>query len=70
MGIDSIKSKDKLNSEIHKAIKKIQLAKRKVGTLTNAENIDSYIDLGVDFMLYDSNQFIRDGIKELKNKIS
>jgi 2-keto-3-deoxy-L-rhamnonate aldolase RhmA len=69
MGLANSKSKDKLNKEIHQAIQKIQKANKKVGTLANSTNIDSYIDLGVDLLLYDTNQFIRDGITDLKNKI-
>ena len=69
MGIANSQSKDKLNQEIYKAIQKIQKANKKVGTLANSDNIDSYIDMGIDLLLYDTNQFVRDGITGLKNKI-
>ena len=69
MGIANSQSKDKLNQEIYKAIQKIQKANKKVGTLANSDNIDSYIDMGIDLLLYDTNQFVRDGITSLKNKI-
>ena len=69
MGIANSKTKDKLNQEIYKAIQKIQKANKKVGTLANSDNIDSYIDMGIDLLLYDTNQFVRDGITSLKNKI-
>ena len=36
---------------------------------SNSDNIDSYIDMGIDLLLYDTNQFVRDGITSLKNKI-
>ena len=69
MGIANSNTKDKLNQEIYKAIQKIQKANKKVGTLANSDNIDSYIDMGIDLLLYDTNQFVRDGITSLKNKI-
>ncbi|MFL2763235.1 MAG: HpcH/HpaI aldolase family protein [Dehalococcoidia bacterium] len=69
MGIVNSNTKDKLNQEIYKAIQKIQKANKKVGTLANSDNIDSYIDMGIDLLLYDTNQFVRDGITSLKNKI-
>ena len=69
MGIANSQSKDKLHQEIYKAIQKIQKANKKVGTLANSDNIDSYIDMGIDLLLYDTNQFVRDGITSLKNKI-
>jgi len=69
MGIANNNSKDILNQTIDESISKIKKAKKKAGTLTNSNNIDKHLNMEIDLLLFDTNQFIKEGINNLYNKI-
>ena len=70
MGIPNKKHNDELNTTISNSIQKIKKAGKKAGTLSNPENIDHHLKIGVDLLLVDTSQFIKIGVSSLISKIN
>ncbi len=70
MGIPNKNPNNELEIRISDSIKKIKKAGKKAGTLSNPEKMDHHLKLGVDLLLIDTSQFIKNGISSLLDKIN